>query len=185
MALTASIWDPASPHGLARDSAIRARVGREQQEFLLPPQFVLATFSSIGGRMLEWTSDGTLVAVGYVLPSTGDGGSVCPMISFLPATSDSLLSLDPDALKSAYTRSRPGERPASGTLPPSANGKIHLRWRWKQTLPMLNRENRMPTRLGNCKPWFGSPSRKTFIPSSYTILTFSRLGPWSLECEIK
>ncbi len=59
--------------------------------------------------MLEWTSDGTLVAVGYVLPSTGDGGSVCPMISFLPATSDSLLSLDPDALKSAYTRSRPGE----------------------------------------------------------------------------
>ena len=59
--------------------------------------------------MLEWTSDGTLVAVGYVLPSTGDGGSVCSMISFLPATSDSLLSLDPDALKSAYTRSRPGE----------------------------------------------------------------------------
>ncbi len=106
MPVSASLWDPTAPHGPTKVATLHALVAEEQQRHLLPLQFVLATFASIGGRMLEWSLDAVPVALGYSLPASAADGTPYRLIGYLPVAHHSLPSPD---LKAAVTRLEPAE----------------------------------------------------------------------------
>ena len=109
MLLSASLWDPTTRPGSARVSVLHALVPEEQQGHLLPPQFVLAAFSRIGGRILEWSLDAEPVAMGYCLPSRKEDGTPYRLISYLPLAHNRLPRPDVQALKSALMHLGPEE----------------------------------------------------------------------------
>lgn len=104
MSISASLWDPTTLHGSARVSALHALTAETQRRHLLPPQFVLAAFARIGGRMVEWSLDTEPVAMGYCLPASKADGTRYRLISYLPVGHDRLPRPSGKALKSALVR---------------------------------------------------------------------------------
>lgn len=109
MPISASLWDPTALHGPARVSALHARIAEAQQRHLLPPQFVLAAFARIGGRMLEWhlAAEPVPVALGYCFPARKEDGTPCRLVSYLPLAHNRLPRPDVQALKAALMRLGP------------------------------------------------------------------------------
>ncbi len=101
MSLSASLWDPQASNGAAKVAAWPALVAEELQPQLLPPQFTLATFSRLGGRMVEWSQEAQPIALGYCLPAQAEDGTSYRLISYLPVARHALPHVDIKTLKSA------------------------------------------------------------------------------------
>lgn len=80
MHITASLLASQDADWIPKIAGLRRQLGAPRNPELLPPQFVLATLRGIGGQVIQWHVQDTLVAVGLRLPAMDRNGTVYHLI---------------------------------------------------------------------------------------------------------